>query len=643
MVKKNTSMTNKTKAFVTKFTLLAVMGMLTFFMSVLVGYLGGGAGLYIALREKFSLEYFLMTLALTVWLIVASSQHIGKSILVASMAVFAIEMGLYFTTKINILEFEFSYFSITFALTVIGLIIFNAGFLIFRFALALIKILFSKSRTIEILGVVVITFAAILGSLIAIYAAIQLPDSEVKRIFSISNEFKVASIKVISIFCGISFNMGLLLGAWRINYLRNVPWSYPDLLRNWALTVGSWSGHSLEKSDLSGVDLKGVDLANANLLSCKLYRTCFQGAIGLARARIDSRYMDLEIPKIQELLIQGYSKENDFSRLNLRGAYLQNADLRGISFIDADLSDADLKNADLQGALLVRTQVAGADFTKANLTGICIKDWNVNEKTSFSNVLCDYVYRELGENAEPTDRYPEKCNFEPREFESIYQEVGNIVELIFKEGVNWRALSFSMQKLQLEDDGLGLELKGVERRGDRWVVKVTHNENISKREVEHRLLNMYEEMKLLLVSKEQQINQLLGIATDQAEALKEISRKPFGNSFVITGSTITNLVGSGQINYTEAADQIRSIIASSVDPSQVIPILRSFIAQLDGQKVATSPSTQQELIQQLILSEAEIDTVFKQFLLQQGQQIINAMPTQAMAAAVQVVIAQLRG
>ncbi len=106
------------------------------------------------------------------------------------------------------------------------------------------------------------------------------------------------------------------------------------------------------------------------------------------------------------------------------------------------------------------------------------------------------------------------------------------------------AFSFALQKLHLEDDGLGLELKGIEKKGDLWVVKVTHNQDISTKEVEKRLNASYQELTNLLANKEQQINQLLGIATNQAEAIKEFSKRPFGNSFFITGSTITNLAGS---------------------------------------------------------------------------------------------------
>jgi hypothetical protein len=285
--------------------------------------------------------------------------------------------------------------------------------------------------------------------------------------------------------------------------------------------------------------------------------------------------------------------------------------MRHFNLMETDLTGADLQGADLRGSILVRTQVIGVDFIGANLTGICIEDWSVNSQTCFTEVQCDYIYRKLDEQGEPTDRYPLERNFEPREFESLYQEVGNVVELIFKEGVNWRAFSFSLQKLQIEDDGLGLELKGFEKRGDRWVVKVTHNESASSQEVEQRLYGMYNEMKSLLAAKEQQINQLLGIAADQAAALKGYSRQAFGNSFCIVGSSITNLAGSGQIDYDEAAGQVRSIVASSCEPAQITPVAQNLLAQLQGKRVATTSHQQAELIQQVILTEAQKDPFFQ--------------------------------
>ncbi|MCL1469209.1 pentapeptide repeat-containing protein [Argonema antarcticum] len=384
----------------------------------------------------------------------------------------------------------------------------------------------------------------------------------------------------------------------------------------WA-TIG---GTSFYGSDLTDACFDGADLPHTDFRKAILTRTSFEGATRLDLSRLQGTI--LEQPKVRKLLTTKIGRNEDYTGANFEGA--------------------NLRGADLTDALLKEVKALDADFSGANLTGICIENWSINSETRFAGVQCDYIYRELDQNGHPIDQYPIDRNFEPREFESLYQEVGNVVELIFKEGVNWRAFSFTLQKLQVEDEGLGLQLKGIEKRGDLWVVKVTHNENASKRDVEQYLQVRYEEMKQLLTAKEQQINQLLGIATNQAEALKNYSKQSFGNSFFITGSTITNLAGSGQIDYDEAASKIRSIVANSGDLSQVAPVAQNFLQQLQNQSVATSSVQQAELIQQVILTEAKKDTFFKQFLLQQGQQIVEAIPESAIATAIRNAILQLR-
>lgn len=629
------------QSLIAKVILLVTIIFIIFLLNIFTGYLQGGAGLYIILGTEYCLSYSVTTIVIATWIITVISQDFAKSLLTALLAMFIAIAGLGLLARFELLEFTPRFFFITLATSVVELVVFSASFLLFRFAIAFAHILFIPSHIIKIIGNSIIIFAATVGTLTAIYAATNLPDSDVKRIFSTSPDAKVTVIKIVTIASGIVFSLGLALSSWLANHLRGVPWKHPDLFRDWALAVGSWRGTSFHNLDLSGINFRNAKLANTDLRARKLYRTCFQGVTGLQRARVDSRYLDLENPKVQKLLTHGYSEDKDFSQLNLRGAYLQNADMRHFNLIDTDLTGADLQGADLRNSILVRTQVIGVDFTGANLTGICIEDWSVNSQTCFTNVHCDYIYRKLDQNGEPTDRYPADRNFEPREFESLYQEVGNVVELIFKEGVNWRAFSFTLQKLQLEDNGLGLELKGVEKRGDLWVVKVTHNETASRHEVEQRLYGMYDEMKNLLAAKEQQINQLLGIVADQAEALKGYSKQPFGNSFFIIGSTITNLTGSGNIEYTEAAGQVRNVVANACDSSEATTVAQTLLTQLQQQSVATTSDMQVELIEQVILTEAQNDPFFKQFLVQQGQQMTSTMPENAIANAIRGAIAQL--
>lgn len=635
--------------------LLLISIFLLSFLTLFAGWQGGLISTWIGLRIGFFFPAICVAAPLLSWLVTAIFYGFFRSLVISFLVFISVFQILLTLGRLEAIEFisadlltklverNAEYRDQIIGLSVIGLIVSIIPFYINRLVIATISILFSKSQWLylAIMGTALIAFiTSLLGSLKGFDAVI----AQFKLLEIVPRDLPLSQLqtpRLIAILAGTAYGLLIWVGAWWANKRRNVPWEHPDLLRNFALILGSWWGTSFHKLDLSSVSFRGAHLANSDLRAHKFYRTCFQGATGLERARVDSRYLDLEVPKVQRLLTHADSSEIDFSRLCLRGAYLQAANLRYMNFAETDLSGADLRDADLRDAVFAQSQVYGVDFSNANLTGICIQDWSVNDQTCFSNVVCDYVYRELDDKGEPTDRYPADRNFEPQEFESLYQEIGNVAELIFKEGVNWRAFSFSMQKLDLEDNGMGLELKGFERRGDRWVVRVTHNQQVPKQEVELRLTGMYEEMKGLLAAKEQQINKLLGIASDQAEALKEISKKPFGNSFFIVGSSITNLTGSGNIEYTEAATQVRQIINNGNDRKQVAPIVRQFVQQLKQQDIATTGTAQLELIQQLLVSEAESDPEFRGYLLKESQQILQTMAGTPLTNVIQGAIAHL--
>lgn len=507
------------------------------------------------------------------------------------------------------------------------------------------------------------------------------------------------SLRILSGVTGLLFGGGAILVS-KFATASTAPKQF-EFLRMWAISIGCWRGTSFYDLDLSGVNFRNAKLANTDLRARTLYRTCFQGADGLERAKVDRRYLDLDDWKVQQLLTCGGSSEHNFRRCNLQGAYLQNANLREIDFtdtnltggdlkradlresilvrtqsanidcnetdlrkailIDANLTEASFRQADLRGCLLVRAQVARADFTEADLTGVCIEDWSVSSKTRFTGVRCDYIYRKY-ESGQLLDRYPVDRNFEPGEFASLFAEPEDEVELVFKGDFNIAALSLALYKLQTDASELNLELRGVEQRENLWVAKIkSTSSSLNERLIQERLTSIYqdplsnrttvettikssiyrdyEETKRRLAESEHLVRELAGISGSQAEALKELSKRSFGNNFFISGSTITNLAGSGQIEYREAASSIRSLVTNRLDPHIT---LQQLIGQFNAQNVATTSTTQRELIQQVLLSEANQDPTFRQFLIEQEQQIINSVPSRDIAIAVQAAIAQLK-
>jgi uncharacterized protein YjbI with pentapeptide repeats len=523
------------------------------------------------------------------------------------------------------------------------------AFFLFAFSLSVIDISLRKTSRKNIYYLTSIVFFVGSSALLSHTSLIEI-HQKIKSIFSL--EFWTA------IFLSYIPSFSILISGLVSSKISK---SNVDLVfyQRWAIALCTFGNTSFHNKDLSHVDFTNIDLANIDLRAQNFYRTCFRGATGLDRARLDNRYFDIDNPKVQQLLTQGMTIDRNLNGLNLQGAYLKdgrmsdvslietnltgsdliNSDLCNSNLLRANLSGADLQAANLQNCILVQTDLTGANLTGVNLTGACIENWNINGRTNFTDVQCDYIYRKLDETDKPTDRIPLDRDFEPGEFASIYQEVENVVELIFKEGINWRAFAFSLQKLQLDDEGLGLQLRGIEKRGDFWVVKVTHDQSVPSAVVEQKLGAAYETLQLALAVKEQQINQLLGIVTNQSEALKELSKKPFGNQFNITGSTITNLAGSGQIDYTEAANQVRNLVATPSNSSKSNQIAQQLLSQIQNQQLlAPTDREKVELICQIILTESEKDPFFKQFILQQSANLLTAIPEGPIAIAFQTAL-----
>ncbi|MEH2108079.1 pentapeptide repeat-containing protein [Nostoc sp.] len=264
----------------------------------------------------------------------------------------------------------------------------------------------------------------------------------------------------------------------------------PDAILGLGKAIANLGGTSFRELDLSHLDFSRISLANIDLRAKKLYRTRFTGTTAWDAATVDDSYLDLHQPKVQALL-KGEPITQNFFRTNLRGAYLQKVVLQYFDFTEAILDGVDLREANLYYARFVRTLVTDVDFSQANLTGCCLKDWSFNRQTCFQGVICDYIYRDF-EDGKPTQRYPIERNFLPGEFEAIVRKIETSYELVFEHEIDPISLSFVFEKFRLEDESLGLELQGLEQRGDLWIVKVGHREGVSRQQVVERVNETYE-------------------------------------------------------------------------------------------------------------------------------------------------------
>lgn len=346
------------QAFVFKVVLLLLIAVFCAIAALLSGYVGGIISLYATTNLPASSAVRATILIIISVIAIAVSQDIFRTVLAVVLA-----LGLAAISSIPLAELGVIQSSSSFSVDVLASTGFCLGvssisFLVFRFILALTDVLFIKSRYLKIAGIPIVLLVGMAGSLSAIVGQVEASITTLEE----RNLLALPEVRTRILILGTAYSLGLAWSSWLSNSLRGTPWNYPGLQRVWALAAGAWWGTSFLNLDLSEVNFRGTALANTDLRARKLYRTCFQGAIGLERARVDSQYLDLEIPKVQKLLTHACSVDRNFRGLNLQGAYLQGADLRGFDFTDTNLTGADLKQADLRESILVRTQLAGTDF-----------------------------------------------------------------------------------------------------------------------------------------------------------------------------------------------------------------------------------------------------------------------------------------
>ena len=258
------------------------------------------------------------------------------------------------------------------------------------------------------------------------------------------------------------------------------------------------SGADLIGAYLIGADLSGADLSGADLSGADLSGAYLSGAY-LIGAYLSEAYLIIANLTKVNLTKAKLTKANLFGA-NLSGADLSEAYLIGADLSEADLSgarliEADLSGANLIGANLMNCTALATNFTHANLTGACIQDWNINQKTIFEEVICDYIYYELSERETYQERRPHDPNkiFNPGDFQRLIETARETVDLIFSDGIDWKAFLESFNALQVEDGQGTLSVKTIEQKDDgSFVIRVKTSANAE--EFEKRFYQKYNKL-----------------------------------------------------------------------------------------------------------------------------------------------------
>jgi uncharacterized protein YjbI with pentapeptide repeats len=287
------------------------------------------------------------------------------------------------------------------------------------------------------------------------------------------------------------------------------------LLRKFAITFSMLAGTSFFKANLNATDFTRATLKSTNFNQAIMNKTIFKQAIKLELARPGKTL--LINPHVRELLINpSKGTDQDLTKADLRGANLDGANLQRTNLRLADLSQASFRYANLREANLTEVNAVNADLSHATLTGACVENWNIDATTQLDNIDCQYVY--LLNNQK--ERRPSSGEFEPGEFTQLFEEVFDTVDLIFRDGMDWKALMNTLKEVQVQNEDTPLQVQAIENKGNGvFIVKVHVPPDTNKEKIHQEFTEIYQ-IKAQLAAQDEQLKFLREQNTDLTQIIK---------------------------------------------------------------------------------------------------------------------------
>jgi uncharacterized protein YjbI with pentapeptide repeats len=269
-----------------------------------------------------------------------------------------------------------------------------------------------------------------------------------------------------------------------------------------AIGIGTIGGTCFKSANLTDADFSHAILKSTNFRFANATRTFWRQSKYLKFARVENTIL-VDI-KVRELLITGDGKYKEYIGASLRGANLISADLSNANLKLADLGEATLQAACLNNANLREALAIGTNFTTAQMSGTCLEGWNIDHTTILDNVESKYIY--LLEEAKPEtddkERRPSSGYFQAGDFTKLFKEVLDTVDLIFRNGVEFKAFMSSFKKVKVENGGVQIEIKSMENKGDGVVVvKIDVPPETNKEKIHREFMQFYDENVKVLDKK----------------------------------------------------------------------------------------------------------------------------------------------
>jgi uncharacterized protein YjbI with pentapeptide repeats len=264
--------------------------------------------------------------------------------------------------------------------------------------------------------------------------------------------------------------------------------------RQLGIIIGTMGGTSFQEANLTETNFSHALLKNTDFRQSQIERTLWRQAEHLDLARLENTILSI-IP-IRQLLITGYTENLSLVGANLRGANLICANLGKVDLENADLTNATFAGANLNNANLTQVQAINTDFTNAEMTGTCLEAWNIDHTTKLEDVEARYIYllKQPKPGTDDRERRPSSGEFAPGDFTRLFKEVTDTIDLIFRNGIDWRAFMSSLKKVQVENNDTELVIQSIENKGDGVVVvKVSVPPETNKAKIHAQFIEVYEE------------------------------------------------------------------------------------------------------------------------------------------------------
>ncbi len=265
------------------------------------------------------------------------------------------------------------------------------------------------------------------------------------------------------------------------------------LITHVAISCAAFAGTRFQAANLTDANFSDAWLKNANFSNATTTRTDWHNAIKLEWANLKGTI--LADARVRELLTSGKGDQIDYINANLRGANLRGFDLSNLNFSGSDLSEATFQGANLEWANLAQTQAIDTDFSNTHMTGACgLGTWNIDDSTKLENIDCRWIY--LLETVKPgtddRERRPSSGEFLPGEFTTLFRAVIDTIDLIFRNGMQWKAFTHSFQETQFCHPDSSLEIRSIENKGNGIVVvKLNVSANADKHQIHQQFMQFY--------------------------------------------------------------------------------------------------------------------------------------------------------